>query len=51
MAAVSDLARACAWRLCLLQDAIKKKFTGIAHEIQGTDLEEMDYDYVLSKFK
>ena len=33
------------------KDAIKKKFTGIAHEIQGTDLEEMDYDYVLSKFK
>jgi len=31
------------------KDAIKKKFTGIAFELQGTDLDEVAYDEVYQK--
>jgi cofilin len=31
------------------KDALKKKLTGIAHEIQATDMGELDQDDVLNK--
>ena len=31
------------------KDALKKKLTGITHEIQATGFDEIDYDDVLNK--